>query len=55
MTQAKLQRLLYDYSNFAENSGIGKIGIVIVYLDNFLFFGFNLKEIKKVKKNFTNQ
>ncbi len=44
-----------DYSAFAKNLGTSKVVIVIVYIDNFLFFRLDLTEIKIVKSFLANQ
>lgn len=44
-----------DYSAFAKNLSTNKIVIVIVYVDNFLFFGPELTEINIIKSFLANQ
>ncbi len=50
-----LKKLMSDYSAFVKNLGTGKIVIIIVYVDNFLFFGPDLREINIVKFFLANQ
>lgn len=44
MINAGLKRLMSDYSAFAKHVGTSKVVIVIVYVNNFLFFGPDLTE-----------
>ena len=50
MIRAGLKRLVSDYSAFAKNLGTSKVVIVIVYVDEFLFFEPDIQEINTVKK-----
>ena len=49
MIKAGLNRLISDYSASTKNLGTSKVVIVIVYIDNFLFFGPNLTKINIIK------
>ncbi len=49
LLRAGLTRLLYDYSVFIRNPGTDKVVIVVVYVDDFLLFGPDMKEIESVK------
>ncbi len=44
-----MTRLLPDYSVFIRNPGTDKVVIVVVYVDSFLLFGPDMKEIESVK------
>ena len=44
-----LTRLLSDYSVFIRNPGTNKVVIVVVYVDDFLLFGLDMKKIESVK------
>ena len=44
-----------DYSAFAKNLGISNVVIVIVYIDDFLFFEPNLTEINIIKSFLADQ
>ncbi len=55
MIKAGLKRLMSDYSAFAKNLATSKVVIVIVYVDDFLFFGPDLTEINIVKSFLANQ
>ena len=43
-------RLILDYSAFAKNLETSKVVIVIIYVDDFLFFGPDIQEINMMKK-----
>ena len=49
MIKVGLKSLMSDYSAFAKNLGIIKVVIVIIYVDDFLYFGPDLVEINIVK------
>ena len=55
MIRAGLKRLMSNFSAFANNLGTSKVVIVIVYIDNFLFFRPDLTEINIVKSFLANQ
>ena len=55
MIKAGLKRLISDYSAFAKNLGTSKVVIVIVYVDDFLFFGTDLTEINIIKSFLADQ
>ncbi len=55
MILAGLKRLISDYSTFAKNLGTSKVVIVIVCVDDFLFFGPDIQEINTVKKYLVDQ
>ena len=55
MIKAGLKRLMSDYSAFAKNLGTSKVVIVIVYVDDFLFFGPDLTEINIIKSFLADQ
>ena len=55
MIKADLIRLMSDYSAFAKNLGTSKVVIVIIYVNNFLFFGPNLTKINIIKSFWANQ
>lgn len=55
MTKASLTRLMSDYLAFAKNFGISKVVIVIIYIDNFLFFRPDLTEINLIKSFLSDQ
>ena len=55
MTRAGLKRLQSDYSAFAKNLGTSKAVIIIVYIDNFLFFGPDITEINVLKSFLADQ
>ena len=50
MILAGLKKLLSDYSAFAKNLGTDQVVIVIVYVDDFLFFGLDIAEINSIKR-----
>lgn len=43
-----------NYSDFAKNLGTSKVVIIIVYVDDFLFFGPDFMEINIVKSFLAN-
>ncbi len=55
MIRAGLQRLMSDYSAFAKNLGTSMVVIVIVYVDDFLFFGPDFTKINIVKSFLADQ
>ena len=55
MINAGLKKLMSDYSAFAKNLGTNKVVIVIIYIDDFLFFGPDLTKINFVKSFLANQ
>ena len=55
MTKAGQKRLVSDYLAFAKKFGTSKVVIVIVYVDDFLFFGLDFTEINLVKSFLSNQ
>ena len=55
MIRASFRRLESDYLVFAKNLRTSKAVIVIVYMDNILFFGPNITEINAVKSFITKQ
>lgn len=55
MTKLGLKRFVSDYSALAKNLGTSKVVIIIVYVNNFLFFGPNFTEINLVKSFLLNQ
>ena len=55
MIKAGLKKLISDYSVFAKNLGTNKVVIVIVYVDDFLFFGPDITEIHIVKSFLADQ
>ncbi len=55
MITASLKRLMSDYSAFAKNLGTSKVVIVIVYIDDFLFFRLDLMEINILKSFLADQ
>ena len=54
MIKADLKRLMLDYSTFAKNLTISKVVIIIVYVDDFLFFGLDLTKINIIKSFLAN-
>ncbi len=38
-----------DYSSFAKDLGTSKVIVVIVYINNFPYFGLDIQEINIVK------
>ncbi len=46
MIKAGLKKLISDYLAFTKNLQINKVVIVIVYINNFLFFTPDLIELK---------
>lgn len=46
---------MLDYLAFLKNLGTSKIVIIIVYIDNFLFFGPEFIEINIMKFFFVDQ
>ena len=55
MIKAGLKRFMSDYSAFAKNLGISKFVIVIVYIENFFFFGLDLTKINIIKSFLADQ
>lgn len=55
MIKADLKKLILDYSAFAKNLDINKVVIVIVYVDNFLFFESDLIKTNIVKSFLADQ
>ena len=49
MIKAGLKSIMSDYSAFTTTLGTSKIVILIVYIDNFLFFGLDFAKINIVK------
>ncbi len=50
MIHVDLNKLVSDYSVFVKNLETSKLVIVIVYVDDFLFFGPDIQKINTVKK-----
>lgn len=55
MIKVGLKRLMSDYLAFVKNLGTSKIVIIIVYINNFLFFRLDLVEINIVKSFLADQ
>ena len=55
MTKAGPKRLVSDYLALVKNYGTSKVVIIIVYVDDFLFFKPNLTKINLVKLFLSNQ
>lgn len=49
-----MKRLTTDYSTFAKNLDISRVVIIIIYINNFLFFGPDIIEINTVKSFLAN-
>ena len=50
MTLSGLKRLLSDHFALGKNLETDQVGIIIVYIDDFLFFGPNIVEINSIKR-----
>lgn len=55
MIKISLKRLVSDYLAFVKNHGTSKVVIIIIYIDNFFFFGPNFTKINLVKSFLSNQ
>lgn len=55
MIKTGLKKFMSDYSAFSKNLGTSKVVIVIVQMDNYLFFGPNLMEINILKSFLVDQ
>lgn len=55
MIKAGLKRFILDYSTFVKNLDTNKIVIIIVYIDDFLFFEPDFTEINIVKSFLVDQ
>lgn len=55
MIKASLNRSMLNYSAFTKYLGISKVVIIIVYIDNFLFFRTELTKINILKSFVTDQ
>ena len=53
--KAGSKKLMSNYLAFAKNLGINKVVIVIVYVDNFLFFGPHPTKINIIKSLLDDQ
>lgn len=49
MINAGLSKFISDYSAFVKNISTSKLVIVIIYVNNFLFFGLDITGINIIK------
>lgn len=49
MIKAGLKKFISDYLTFAKNLDINKVIIIIIYIDNFLFFKPDFTKINIIK------